>query len=370
MTIISRKLLPALLIATLSIATGCNGDDSDGGPDAAHPADSGVDGGTDGGVDGGAGAALVVQLTSVSPGASNSDRQPTVSGRASVGAHITLHADAPNAQGDQRCAGPLLADLGVPTPTPAEQQAGIVSFSRELGPQPANERLNIRALAVDSAGNRACTPTAMSFIFDPTAPSAPAVALLTTSPSNNLNPTFSITGEAGAAVRIYRGACYATVFAPTLGQLDGNGALTLAGPTAAADGTTDYFISQTDALGNESSCTWVAYLTDTTPPPAPTLNTDPAGSGTTRVVRVIGQVSGAPLGRVDIYYSTFPARRCTELSDGAALGLVLQPNGSFAHTFTLPDAPAFYFFTARVRDAVGNQGPCTPVAVSYQLLSP
>jgi hypothetical protein len=277
-----RSVFAGLCLSTLALATACNGGDDDmmEGPDASPGLiDASVDalGPTDASLDANVDASvpLRVELLDLQPRVTNSIPQPLVTGRASVGSRVTIHADGAQ---DAPCSGPAQADLGViQATTPEERQSGIAAFSGLLVMQTPNMQRSIRALAVDSRGSSVCSESALPFLYDVQLPAAPS-----------------------------------------------------------------------------------------------SLVTSPRDSGRTRQLSVTGTASDARGGEADLYFTTFPGRRCnTEGGGGVISGIPVNTNfGTFVATVVLPDRPGFYFLTAKVRDEAGNPGPCMDAGVSYQLLAP
>jgi large repetitive protein len=134
-------------------------------------------------------------------------------------------------------------------------------------------------VTVTDAGGNTSAPTSMTYLLDTTAPEAPAVSG-PTGPSNLRTPTYTLTGEEGSSVAcVLRSPDGTTTAVPCAA-----GDLTL--DLTGADGTWTLTVTVTDAGGNTSAPTSVAYLLDTTPPAAPRL-TGPTGPTSTTSVLVL-----------------------------------------------------------------------------------
>ena len=99
---------------------------------------------------------------------------------------------------------------------------------------------------------------------DGTAPPPPTITSAPANPSNSSSPSFAFSDtEAGVALQC---------------QLDGGGFTACSSPqsySGLADGPHTFDVEATDAAGNTSDKTSVAWTIDTLPPPAPTLDSTP-----------------------------------------------------------------------------------------------
>jgi hypothetical protein len=115
----------------------------------------------------------------------------------------------------------------------------------------------------DIAGNLG-PAASYTWVIDLTPPAAPAITANPPALSNSRAPSFSFTGEAGAAFQC---------------QLDGAGFSACTSPKAyasVADGSHTFQVRQTDTAGNSGPSASYTWTIDATPPAAPAITANPA----------------------------------------------------------------------------------------------
>ncbi len=183
----------------------------------------------------------------------------------------------------------------------------------------------------DTAGN-ASAATSLTFTLDTVAPTAPVVALANNATTLTNNATLTaVTPEAGATVeyRVDNGAWSGTYVAPT-GDIPH---------------TVD--VRQTDAAGNVSPTTTLAFTLDTLAPAAP----------------VVALVNGA-----------------TSLTNNATLAAITPEagatveyrvdGGAWATAYTAPTSNAAHTVDVRQTDAAGNISPLSSLAFTLDTVAP
>jgi PKD repeat protein len=188
----------------------------------------------------------------------------------------------------------------------------------------------------DAAGNTSATTT-RTYLLDTTPPAAPGV-VGPAGPSNVRTPSFTLSGEAGAAYSCTLVAPDGTSSALTCAA----GTLTLSLP--GADGTYTLTVTVTDAGGNTSATTTRTYLLDTTPPAAPGV-VGPAGPSNDRTPGfTLSGEAGA------IYTCTLTGPDGTSTAVACSAGTL---------TLSLPGDDGTYTLTVTVTDAGGNTSAAT-----------
>ena len=130
-----------------------------------------------------------------------------------------------------------------------------------------NTTTSYTAKATDAAGNQSGCSSAVAYVEDSAAPSAPS-ALSTTpaSPANNNDPRVTGTAEAGSTVNVYatNDCTGGSVASGTAAAFGGAG---FDPPNVADNSSTSYTARATDAAGNQSACSSaVGYVEDSTNP--------------------------------------------------------------------------------------------------------
>jgi uncharacterized repeat protein (TIGR01451 family) len=190
----------------------------------------------------------------------------------------------------------------------------------------------VRARAVDAAGNAGAWCPPVAFALDAHRPTAPVLAELA-SPQRGAAVIVSGTAEAGATVALaLDGAAVATTAAGA------DGAFAFAIPVA--EGTRAFVARAVDAAGNVSDpSNAVAVEVDRTAPPAPVLAALPTPSSVTSVT-----VSGS---------GTEPGAVATVVLDGTAVGTVaVAADGTFALAVAVGEGA--HALTAFATDRAGN----------------
>lgn len=265
------------------------------------------------------------------------ERLPTLTGTTEPGAAVSIH---------------IAADCGLPvagTGTAAPTGAFAVMIVATV-PAAPDGVTTYYAHATDLAGNTSCSGP-FSYFTDNTPPAVAVDDLNTAAtPSRDRRPTLTGTAEAGATVRVFRGAgCTGPSTAPATST--GTWSIAIDAATeAAADGLTTYSAQASDAAGN-AGCADVAYFTDNTPPAvaitAPVTDAlhgmrsrRPVLSGTAETGATIQVFRGDAC--------TGPATTTTTAAQGT-WSIATDPT-----TDTPADGPTIY--TARATDPLGNAG--------------
>ena len=186
--------------------------------------------------------------TPASP-ANNND--PRITGTAEAGSTVNLYAT-------NDCTGGSVA-------------SGTAAAFGGAGLNPAdvadNTTTSYTAKATDAAGNQSGCSSAVAYVEDSAAPSAPS-SLSTTpaSPANNNDPRVTGTAEAGSTVNVYatNDCTGGSVASGTAAAFGGAG---FDPPNVADNSSTSYTARATDAAGNQSACSSAAgYVEDSTNP--------------------------------------------------------------------------------------------------------
>ncbi len=282
-------------------------------------------------------------LTSGQP---SNDPQPTLSGTAEANATITVY-DGATAIGSVQT-----------------NANGVWSFTP---PAPlASGTHPLTVVATDSAGNSSAPSAAFTLQIDTAAPAAPLIVSVTDDiapgtgpvtsgqPTNDSQPTFSGTGEAGSTITLYSdGAAIGSARVSDAG----NWTLTPAQPLA--DGTHLITASATDAAGNSGPLSaGFTLVVDLSGPQAPILNaiTDDTGSVTGPLTA--GQTTDDT--RPALSGSAEPNASVQIFDNGIAIGSApVNENGEWSFTPTTALAEGVHNFTVTATDASGNTGPAS-----------
>ena len=215
----------------------------------------------------------------------------------------------------------------------------------------------LTAFIVDGSGYSSPPLNVDVFVVDTTAPAAPTLAAVPT-PSNQTQPTFSGTGEPGASLVVKDGSnntlCTATV--------QSNGDWSCQPSTALAPGSYTATAKQTDAAGNTSLASApIAFVIDTTPPGAPTIN--PPNSPTD--VNTVPLTGTADPGTTVVVRDQSGAIVCGAISVPSS-----GPNAGkwSCTTSVLPDGTET--LTATSTDAAGNSSSSSPVSLKIDTVAP
>ena len=222
----------------------------------------------------------------------------------------------------------------------------------------ANTSTPFSAKLKDLAGNLSPCSNTIAFTNDSLVPSAPVISSSSPgSPGISQSPFLSGSAEASATVRIYRGtACAGTPTTPVApsATVTASGAATfIASVSVAANVSTVFTATATDAAGNVSPCSGTfAYTHDGIAPNKPILRstspTSPSNASTTPSI-----AGAAPeLNTVTYLYKTADC-------SGATAG-VYSASTSTSFTFTTSVvANETTTFTAQSKDAAGNVSLCS-----------
>jgi alpha-tubulin suppressor-like RCC1 family protein len=273
----------------------------------------------------------VPAVTLTEPASPSSSSAVLARGTAEPGVSVTRHADA--------ACGPVLG-------TVTAQGDGSWAIGTLVA---ENATTTLHARATDVAGNGSACSAGLAYVEDSTAPAAPALATTPASPSNLNDLAVSGTAEAGATVQLYLGAaCLGTPAATATASPGGSFSIPR---TVAADSTTSWAASATDAAGNVSGCSpAVTYVEDSTAPAAPTLAaaTTPASPSNDPAPLVSGL---AEAGATVRFHATLA---CTGPALATATASV---GGTFSSLVPVP-LNATSTIRASATDAAGNTSTC------------
>ena len=223
---------------------------------------------------------------------------------------------------------------------------------------PNDSSTALRATATDAVGHTSACSSAFDYVEDSTAPGAPTLTDTDPdSPANDNSPAIKGTAAAGSTVRVYTTSDCSGAPAAT------GSAAALASPGLAAavadDSTTTFRATATDSAGNVSGCSSssIAYVEDSTAPPAPSLtDTDPDSPSNQNDPRVKGTAEAGTT------VSLFTSDDCSGAA--AATG----SSASFASPglgVTVPE-DASTTFRASATDAAGNASACSSSSLTYE----
>jgi hypothetical protein len=194
-------------------------------------------------------------LTGSTPASPANNNNPSITGTAEAGATVTLFSNS-------SCS-TLLAS-GTAT------AGGTFSIAIAASDDTTTA---IYATASDAAGNiSGCTSSALNYVEDSTAPSAPVITGTTpTSPSTSTSPAVTGTAEASSTVMIFSDSTCSTQVAS--GTASGAGSFSVSA-TVGLNSTTTFYAESKDAAGNTSACstTFATYVQDNSPPAAPVVS--------------------------------------------------------------------------------------------------
>ncbi|POP41210.1 hypothetical protein CHU33_23865 [Superficieibacter electus] len=294
-------------------------------------------------------------LTSGQP---SNDPQPTLSGTAEPGATITIY-DGVTALG-----------------TAVTNASGVWSFTP---PAPlASGTHPLTVVATDSAGNSSAPSTAFNLQIDPTPPGAPVIVTVTDDiapgtgpvtsgqPTNDTQPRFSGTAEAGATVTLYSDGV--AIGSARVSEA-GNWTLTPAQPLS--DGTHAITAVATDAAGNSGPLSAsFTLVVDISGPDAPILTAIADDTGSVTGAVAAGQTTDDTRPTLS---GTAEANTSVEIFDnGTAIGrAAVNADGEWRFTPATALAEGPHSFTLVATDASGNSGPASsPFAITIDTTAP
>ncbi|MGE4132435.1 MAG: beta strand repeat-containing protein, partial [Bdellovibrionales bacterium] len=288
--------------------------------------------------------ALPSSLTLNTPASSpNTSTTPSIDiGGSEVGATVWLYSDASCAT----LVGSATATGGTTTVTSSALATGTYTMHARQSDPAANASACSTASVTYEVDNYAAPPILLTL-------SNPA-----TTPNTDTTPTINIaTVETGATVRLYTDNTCST----QVGSAVAAGANVDVTSSALSDGTYNFYASQTDVLGNVSTCSTatVQYVLNTAVPAAPnsltlvTPATSP-GNDNTPTIRVGGVVSGDTI-------KLFSDAACTtQVGSGSASGTTIDLTSS-----TLSPDGVFNVY-ANATNIVGTSS-CSTATVAYTL---
>lgn len=205
--------------------------------------------------------------------------------------------------------------------------------------------------ATDGAGNTGI-PTSSTYTLDTSAPNAPTITAGPGALGNDTSPSWSFTGEVGAALecRLMRGgtmildytACSASAFYDLSAEIDG---------------TSTFSVRATDAAGNTGAPATSDYTLDTSAPNAPTITAGPGAIGNDVTPSWSFNAEAGAIVECRLM------RGVTMVSDYSSC--------SGSATYDLSAAvDATYTFSVRATDAAGNTGPAATSDYTLDTIRP
>ncbi|MFT4048983.1 MAG: Ig-like domain-containing protein, partial [Solirubrobacterales bacterium] len=274
-------------------------------------------------------APSALTFTPASPAKSTT---PVLKGAAEAGSTVRIYSGA-------GCMGTLLDTIGA---------AAFASSGAEFTVDPDSTN-TYSVSATDVAGNTSVCSSAAIYVADNTAPGAPTITLVTTSPGKTLAPTFSGSAETGATITLYRSAdCGGSGATYTQAQLATGVQVTV--PDNAA---TSISVKATDAAGNPSACSnAVTYTADNAAPVAPSqVATSPDSPSQSTTPTVSGAAEDGS--QIKLY-------RNGSCSGAAAVTITAAEFATGYQFTTLADEAVSV--TATATDAAGNTSACSAAA--------
>lgn len=250
-------------------------------------------------------APAIVASVPASPANNNA---PTLTGTAGSLALVTIYAGS-------GCTGTVAA-------TGAADLAGNFALPVSV---PDDSTTTFSANVTNGAETSACSAD-FTYVEDSTAPDAPTISAHPGTVTRDTTPSFSFSGEAGAAFQCRLGNDpFSTCSSPkgyTLG-----------------DGTYTFQVKAIDAAGNESAPSSFTWTIDTTPPPAPSITAAPNAASN----------------------DTTPSFSFADAEPGVTFNCRLSSGGfpacSSPKTYTLGEGS--YTFFVKATDAAGNESQAT-----------
>lgn len=220
-----------------------------------------------------------------------------------------------------------------------------------------NSTTTFYALAFDANNTSDCSTTSVTYVEDQIAPPAPTlIASSPASPANDTSPELRGSAADGTTVKLY------TIAGCGGGVVAFGSAGTFASPgitaTVAADSTTNFYATATDAAGNASTCSpsSLTYVEDSGLPASPTFSSSvPASPANDTTPNILGSAEASST--VKLYTNA----TCT--SPVAATGGAAQFASSGIQVTVLPNSPTTFWATAT--DAVNNTSACSPTSLTY-----
>ncbi len=297
----------------------------------------------------------------ITNGDSTNDTTPVISGTADAGTTVTI-SDGTTVLGS------VVAD-----------SSGNWSFTTDTLSQGTH---SLTATETDAAGNVSTPSTAINFIVDTTAPSAPTGLVISSDESgtpvaitngftNDTTPELSGTAEAGSTVSIYD-ADTGTLLATTTADAT-TGAWNITPTTALPEGTYNVGVTATDAAGNVSSEATISFTIDTTAPAEATGVEVDNNLGSTEVPITDGSSTNDATPVISGGAGSAEAGATVTVYDNGTtvLGTVtVAADGSWSLTTpTLTDGD--HSLSTVVTDAAGNNSVATtPIAFTVDTTAP
>jgi hypothetical protein len=203
--------------------------------------------------------------------------------------------------------------------------------------------------AIDAATNPGAVATS-NYVLDTTAPAAPTVSMITSSPGSSITPSFSFVGEASstASCRLLQNAVQVVAFAPCSSP-------DVIDLTARPDATYTVEVYVTDQAGNSGPTGSASYVLDRSAPGTPSIDSGPGvlGNDTTPTWSFSGEAGATLRCRVDGPTTTGAFAVCTS-----------------PYTPTLSQGDGSYLFQLTATDAAGNTSPAASASYTLDTTAP
>ena len=205
---------------------------------------------------------------------------------------------------------------------------------------PDNSTTALSARTADQAGNDSSCSNTINYVEDSNGPAAPSINDSDPdSPANDNNPELKGSAATGSTVRIYKAPTAADCTPANLAAIGSEDDFSAAGLTAnvAADSTTTFRATATDAAGNTSGCSAAFTYTEDSTAPETTIDSGPSGD-TNDNTPTFTFSSSEPNSSFQCRFDADPFAACSGPGD--------------SHTASLPDGP--HSFEVRATDQAQN----------------
>jgi VCBS repeat-containing protein len=266
----------------------------------------------------------------ISSGGSTNDQRPQISGTAEAGSTITIY------------------DGSIAIGTAVAGSNGAWTFTPSVDLSEGNHSITVTA--TDVAGNTSTPSPAFTLNVDLTPPVTPSAivinddtgslkgALAVGQVTDSTQPRLTGRGEPGSTISIYDNG---KLVGEAIVKPDGTWTITPANPIA--EGAHSITVQSTDGAGNQSAMSQpIAFIVDTTPPDAPVIALNPAGT----------QITGTAEPNSSILITN---------NNGEIVGrTTTDGNGNFVATLS-PAQTNGQLISVVASDAAGNQSPAATV---------
>jgi predicted phage tail protein/sugar lactone lactonase YvrE len=223
-------------------------------------------------------------------------------------------------------------------------------FTADLSGEPdGSYTFSVRA--TDAAGN-AGTPSDDVYVLDSTQPGGPTITTSPATPSNDPDPTWEFTVEAGSTAECefsYEGTVLEP-FAPCSGPQTHN-------LTGDPDGTYTFRVQARDGAGNPSAAVSSTYVYDTNEPDIPTIGTVPSSPGSSTSPSWSFTVEAGSSAECELRRGGTVVSAWQSCASPKSYNLGGEPDGA-------------YTFSVRAVDGAGNIGPTASDTYSLDTTGP